>query len=751
MAEAKEIKNSFTFVKGFNTEASGLTFPENASIDEENFDLFLDGSRRKRLGIDFDTLDFISGGGSVSKASIDQTATSSFRWEGAGEGGNLSITVVQIGGELFFSNGGGPDIGDIDLSPLSLTPFQKLSGYQNISLSYTSSGNRLFITSSHIKPFYIKHSFLTPFADTRVISLQVRDLEGLDDGFDNDTRPTNLPINTAKYYNLINQGWSTSDTPGSPVIAANQSDGASGITEITNTADYFKTINGVFPSNSDIFHLLKLDAAVEPASVGAYWPGEVKKQYLGNSKAPRGHNILEAFNKVRADSGVLAEVIAGGPDSVAFYAGRTFHAQGSKVFFSQTIVEDVNIGKCYQAADPTVEDANVIVDTDGGEITISEASEIKQLATFSDKLVVFAKNGVWAIDGADSPFSATNLRVVKVTDTGVSYSRSAIAADDSLVYTTSSGIYTIVYDSSTGLLAARNISQTTIQTFYNNNILPGILTIKGKYDRLNKKVFWLFNDGSSSSRYYDILILDVTLGAFYKHKIGTIDGTAPFITDFYEVADTENLTEEFNVVDPSSNTVIDSNFNQVVAEQDRSVSRTSIFNFFSFSPLNTTTYDLGTASFKDSSFVDWKSIDTVGTTYEAFVTTGYELNDDLMRKKQSPIIQVAFNRTESRFIDNGSGGVAFDRPSSCKLKAAWDWSDNTVSGKVGNEQEAYRFRRGFLLGQIGQVFDDGLPIVTTRTKLRGRGRALSLNFRSPTGKDCQLLGWAVLFAGDTSV
>ena len=48
MAEAKEVKNSFSFVKGFISEASGLTFPEDASLDEENFDILLDGSRAKR-------------------------------------------------------------------------------------------------------------------------------------------------------------------------------------------------------------------------------------------------------------------------------------------------------------------------------------------------------------------------------------------------------------------------------------------------------------------------------------------------------------------------------------------------------------------------------------------------------------------------------------------------------------------------------------------------------------------------------
>lgn len=748
MAEAKEVKNNFTFVKGFITEASGLNFPEDASIDEENFDLFLDGSRKKRFGIDFDNEDLF-GADPILKVTIDSIATTSYLWEGAGEDGNLSILVVQQGDKLYFSNAGGPDIGVIRLAALHLSAFQKSSNFANVPLSFTSSSNRLFLASSALHPFYIKHTFVSPGLIDTKITLEVRDLDGLDDGTENNFRPDGLINPSQKYYNLLNQGWTTFDDPGNPVVVSKDSSG-SDVAETSSTADSFKTINGVWPSNSDIFHLGKLQSAKEPKAVGAFFMRELKKIDLGNTKAPRGRVILDAFNKVRDSSSTSDETISLGPDSVAFYAGRTFYGQGSKIYFSQIIIEDVNIGKCYQEGDPTSEDRNSIVDTDGGEISISEASGIKQLITFSDKIVVFAQNGVWAIDGADAAFSATNFRVSKITDTGVSSSLAAITADDRIVYTAPSGIYIISYNQATGLLSSQNISQNTIQTFYNNTIAPGVLTIKGKYDRLNKKVFWLFNDGTSQSRYYDILILDISLNAFYKYRLGTLDGTVPFITDYQESSSISAVIEEFNVITSTEDTVIDSSLDQVIADEDRFFSKTSIFNFLAYRSEDASNYGLGSASFKDFDFVDWASQAAGGADYESFMTAGYELNNDLMRKKQSPIIQAAFNRSESRYVDNGSGGVEFDRPSSCLMKGAWDWSDNTVSGKIGSEQEIYRFRRAFLHGQIGQVFDNGLPIVTTRTKLRGRGRAFSVNFRSPAGKDCQLLGWSVLFAGNTT-
>jgi hypothetical protein len=45
---AVEINN---FVKGLITEASPLTFPDNASLEEQNFVLNRDGSRERRSGM----------------------------------------------------------------------------------------------------------------------------------------------------------------------------------------------------------------------------------------------------------------------------------------------------------------------------------------------------------------------------------------------------------------------------------------------------------------------------------------------------------------------------------------------------------------------------------------------------------------------------------------------------------------------------------------------------------------------------
>ena len=750
MAEAKEVKNSFSFVKGFISEASGLTFPEDASLDEENFDILLDGSRAKRLGLKFEK----TVAENAATLSTVGEATSTYLWTGAGYANDLSILVIQTGQYLRFKNAGGPSIGRMEDSVVDLDRYKRDEDYKNIPLSFASEGNRLFFSSVSMLGMYVSadidqpHLNLDPFK-TFYIEPRIRDLEGADDGLDADVRPHDIPWPGAHWYNLQNQGWSNLKYPGGTVSIATTASGLfsynySGFVEV------FRNSLGAYPSNSDIQSFCKISSAQAPEGVGALWPGEIFKTSLGNTPAPKGKFIMNPFDFTRPGSGEDRQTIDIGYSAVAAYAGRLCIALGNKVYFSQLITDEKSIGSFYQAADPTSEDVNALVDTDGGVIPISGASSIHQLVTFGDKLVVFAENGVWTIDGADVAFSATNFRVSKTSSTGSLSPHSAVSTDVGVIYSTPSGFYTASSDNTTGMLAASNLSQTSIQSFYVDEILPGGETLKPRYDRVTRKLYWLYNDGSNYNKYSKILILDLSLQAFSKYSIPSTSENQ-FITDFAETVESAIVEETFNVITSTGDTVITSGGDSVINQKSRKFSKSSSFDFLAWDLVSSVDYHLQEASFSNTAMEDWEGFGTSVGQYEAFLKTGYSLSSDLMRKKQSPIIQVAFNRSESRFVDNGSGGVTFDRPSSCLLTPSWDWTDNSISGKVGTTQEVYRFSRHFIGGGIGEPFDNGLPVVTTRTKLRGKGRAVSLEFRSPAGKDCQLLGWAVLNAGNTYV
>src|SRR5688500_18150895 len=97
MTQQSTNKNYHTFVKGIITEAGPLTFPENASLDEENCVLNRDGSRQRRLGMDFE-LNFVLHNITLE----DDDALSCFLWENAANSAAYQFAVVHAGQRLLI-------------------------------------------------------------------------------------------------------------------------------------------------------------------------------------------------------------------------------------------------------------------------------------------------------------------------------------------------------------------------------------------------------------------------------------------------------------------------------------------------------------------------------------------------------------------------------------------------------------------------------------------------------------------------
>jgi hypothetical protein len=105
-----------TFVAGLVTEASPLTFPPNASLDEENFILNKNGSRARRLGLDFED-EFVLINSGVTAPSTREPFINTFKWENVGGDPTKIFSVVQIENVLQFF--------DAAASPLSANPVAK--------------------------------------------------------------------------------------------------------------------------------------------------------------------------------------------------------------------------------------------------------------------------------------------------------------------------------------------------------------------------------------------------------------------------------------------------------------------------------------------------------------------------------------------------------------------------------------------------------------------------------------------------
>lgn len=733
MPRAQANKSYNTLQRGLITEAGALNFPENASYDEDNCERLLKGNIKRRLGINLEN-DFSLSSQSVSVANWAEYAINTSPWNTVGGSGNLNFTVVQIGPILYFYNQASVPFSDGQKSfTVSLTDFAA-PGATNIGteIVQTASGKGyLFVVGKKIESFYIAYDVDTDTITTTQIDIEIRDFEGLDDSLDPNEEPTTL--SKEHDYNLKNQGWN------SPA------------TGIANPKDTYFTSAGRYPANSQQWWQAKDGSDDFSAALMRKFGG-------GNTLAPRGHFILKAFYKDRTSasgvSNLSVESVSGRPSAVGFFAGRVFYSgvSGSSInghiFFSQIVEDTTKIGRCYQVNDPTSEDLNSLLDTDGGVIVIPEAGSILALYPIKNSLLIFADNGIWSISGTDGGFKATDYRVSKVSSIGITGPLSIVDADGTPVWWAITGIHTIQVDDVSQEFGVTNISHQTIQTFYNN--IPSLSKVdaKGVYDKGSKKVRWLYRStaqsgGSNRYRFDSILTLDTLLGGFYPWTISALSSNPYYIGSAFPTASVSSLLDDFTVVD-GTDSVVDG-ADTIVAGQSINIGSDVFVNYLVFRETSTTVqWTFG--NFTSTRFKDWLSADNVGVDYDSFFETGDEILEDIQRLKQAKYLHVFFNRTETAYTDETY--TEWANPSGCFVQSRWEWSDHINSHKWSPLYQVYRFRRQYTPSS-GTDFDSGFPVIITKNKLRGMGRALRLRFSSESGKDFDVLGWAISYTGNT--
>lgn len=729
MARAVANKLYRTFVAGLRTESNELTYPENATTAEDNCIIYRKGNRTRRLGFN------IEAGGTTLPFTQDPNAvTQEFTWRSVANRSSLNFLVQQLGNLLYFydlgvdvtSTGRKNFIINLDarLAPNKVTA-------ANLPVQMASGKGFLFVVGQNIEPFLVDFNPDTDEFDVSQVYIQIRDFKGLDDGLANDEEPESL--SAEHHYNLRNQGW---------VNAAN--DGSSGnvvqyFDNFGNSASYtapdstpitaYYTAISRYPANN------KQWWAARDATTNDFDPELLAKFYSGNNRAPRGHYVVNAFyidrTAISGISGLSPETAPDRPVSVAFFGGRAFYLAGSTLYFSQVLEDKRKAGFCYQEADPTAEDFNELLPTDGGVVPIPEMSKGVKLVPLGNSLVVFASNGIWSITGTSAGFTATDYSVSKVNPIGTDYPNTIVETEEQIYWWSAIGIMAMAvrmgqFGVVDGVFEKTNITEQTIQSFYNNDIPDDRKQFaKGRYDPATNTIQWLYADNAliPSYSYNRILNLDLTLQAFYPWSIDT--GLGPRITGIFNTPFSIPL--------------------------DHLQVRDTTFKFTFISPVEGFWYG-GFGLFNDETFADWRYFDNVGVGYMSFCETGYELLEDAMRQKQTPWVFTYFRRTEENYVPDESGDYTSDKPSSCYFQTKWDWSNSSISGKWSTKVQAYRHRRLPMFDESDLSFETGYSIVVSRHKVRGVGKAIQFRFEcDEIGKDFDILGWSGNFTGETNV
>jgi hypothetical protein len=325
-------------------------------------------------------------------------------------------------------------------------------------------------------------------------------------------------------------------------------------------------------------------------------------------------------------------------------------------------------------------------------------------------MLVFARNGVWAVTGTASGFTALDISVNKISPIGCRSPQSVVETEKAVFWWSDVGIMGVSQTTSNSYIPVfekMNVTETTIQAFYNSILDTVKEEVKGVFDPKSNCILWLYRDGDVvSTQYNRILILDMTLEAFYPWKFSHVT-SGPYVKGFYS-SNRNNVYTIPTDIEPSTVEYITTKGTNFRISQVRS-----------------------------GSFVDFKTYNGTGVTYDSYLETGYELFEDAMRNKNITYLFTYLTRTETAEV----AGVP-DYPSACNLRVKLDWASSNISNKWTNPVSVYRPKLIF------DSPDTGFGMVITKNKIRGNGKSLQFRFEiSDAGKNFDINGWAIAVSG----
>jgi len=245
------------------------------------------------------------------------------------------------------------------------------------------------------------------------------------------------------------------------------------------------------------------------------------------------------------------------------------------------------------------------------------------------------------------------------------------------------------------------------------------------------------------------LVFDVNLTAFYPATILTISGNRPKPMCMIKVPPfiigdiTDTVVVGGDPVEASGDPVV------VTTEMlEDGLREIKYISLVADSVSDELQYTM--SLYLDNDFLDWKDFDSTGVDAPAFMLTGYLTGGDSQRKKGVTYLTFHMIRTEDGFEDVG-GELIPTRQSSCKVQTQWEWTNSANSNRFGREFQAYRYNRHYIPADVDDPYDTGHLLITTKNKLRGKGRALSFLMKTEPGKDCRILGWAMVMGVEGNV
>lgn len=678
------VENSF--VKGVVTEFSGLNFPENACTDALNVVFTDKGEVHRRPGIDFED-DYTTHALDVSDNMI-----TSYHWKTAGGKSENSFIVQQVGRFLYFYRVGeslSPNIASFTFDLYSYAT--STANLASEPCQFAGGNGKLYVVHPSSDPFFIQYHPETDTITSQFYYVRIRDFTILEDGLD--TTELTAEFIPNHQYNIYNQGWSYA------------------------LRDTWVRANGNYPAKSMTWWFYKDPTRTFTLEQYMGPNFRTRTPEIGNTLAPRGSLILNAFFQDRSgaiDLGGLPSTSSGTqrPGAIAFMNGRVFlsgvNAAGynGTIYFSQILKTDTSEILFYQNGDPTSEINFQLLPNDGGVIVIPDAGRIVFMYQVKNALMVFATNGVWAIQGSEGiGFTATDYSIEKVSETNALSASSFAIVENTPIFWNQEGIYTLQGNPVGGLEIA-SLTKQTIQSLYDEIPVENKNYAKAAFNRLTKEVFWLYSDNVLDPRDYNkLLVLRVSTQAFYFHEIA--DGAR--LLDVIAITGAFSTDTSSVVLDNSGNVVTNSGLVAVTVTEVVTSDISSSLKFYTEVTTNQTTY----SDLVNTTPADWLSTGT-SRVFDSYIITGYRVRGEGMKKSQVPYITV-----HTKYTPNNSA----------YFQAIWDYRNTNTTGGVTNQQQVCRI-------------DSHKDFVTRKLKVRGNGISCQFKFFSEGVAPFTITGWA---------
>ena len=751
------------FTDGLNTEASVLNVLPSEFMDgTTNVELFQNGSVRRRRGVDFLGASDAGGFLQTIRTSLianelkQESPAIDFVILTAPNGSLVKKIVLDINNEFWIFDVTSDSLTNID------SPTQKIirtvdgilhsdDSQKFVNMQFSQSGNRLFFAGKHTHPGYLQVASDNVNLEVVYINIITRN----PDATGENTRKSN----NSKWYECYKAH--TSASSNEPGVGA-------------DWEEYW------FANDGSIL-----------SGVGAWGSGNAYTTTFNNRYDKR-------------TSVVPSDTF---PTTVDFFAGRAWFSGDPKypnsIYFSQVVINDKDLEKYHQFADPFSSVDSAIVDDDGGVIAIQGAGLIIRLIAIGNSIFAGSNNGLRQLTGAaGGSFKATDFVSFGVLEDGIDGPENIVKVDDEFIVFAQdtiwrSTIQTNIYVSTTGQASFKSLSEARVETLYSAIPTNMKAAARAIYDASERRVYYFYNklstdfDNSYSSLQQpgytkDVLVLDTRFqdeilpteqqqkarrsvkGAFFSYTFN--DGAnielpyiaCPFVSPDIPTVDEPVVASGVVVTNSASDPIVvgrraadPKDVILVLAMRKHKSSANSVISA-AFASLNTTIVK------------DWNSSSTYARSFTSPIFAGIQTGGDALHNKNLTYIYLVFKKVESGIlgtdnIDTTQGG--------CFMATAWDYAINkeapghskffddivTSTGvsitdsldielyKRNPMREVYHPTR-FTTSLTGGG-DDGYDHIHFKHRVRGRGNTFQMMFLNDNDKDYHLVGWVEQFYG----